>query len=126
MRCYRSSLDVLARAVDQWNEEAAQDGVNFETVMQLGDLIDGQNNGTYGAGLDFTKPQTESAWGAVSEVRITLLGEDDKLMVPLLPPAGDVCQNGSCVPALSVLLVSLVSLIRLSFPKPSTIPSVVQ
>lgn len=70
VRCYRGGLRVLGQAVEAWNSEAAQGaGCDFAAVMQLGDLIDGQNSGTYGAGLEFPEPRSETAWASVHEVR---------------------------------------------------------
>ncbi len=84
VRCYRGGLGVLDYAVRTWNAEAATgrggergrglgggDGgrIDLVTVMQLGDLIDGQNNGTYGAGLKFPGPRSDAAWTHVREVR---------------------------------------------------------
>jgi manganese-dependent ADP-ribose/CDP-alcohol diphosphatase len=59
-RDYRGSLVQLATAVEHWNVNAQ---VSF--VLQLGDLIDGQNNGTYGHGLDFSEPKSKEAFAAV-------------------------------------------------------------
>ena len=69
VRCYRGGLKVLDQAVEAWNLEARRADCDFAAVMQLGDLIDGQNNGTYGAGLEFPEPQSEVAWATVQEVR---------------------------------------------------------
>jgi manganese-dependent ADP-ribose/CDP-alcohol diphosphatase len=60
-RDYRGSLDQLAAAVDHWN------GTDISFVAQLGDLIDGQNNGKYGHGLDFAEPKSDEAFKAVAE-----------------------------------------------------------
>lgn len=60
IRAYRGSLSQTAQAVAHWNAC----GVDF--VVQLGDLIDGQNAGKYGAGLHFDEPQSEVAFSAVA------------------------------------------------------------
>ena len=52
-RAYRDTLRQIKLAVNSWNAA----GVLF--VAQLGDLIDGQNAGGYGAGLQFDGPQSE-------------------------------------------------------------------
>ena len=65
-RNFRRGLCALKRAIDTWNADSSQ--LNFVTVMQLGDLIDGQNSGTYGAGLDFDKPQSEQSWQLASKI----------------------------------------------------------
>ena len=89
IRRYRDSLQALNSAVQHWNEEHGQpvqysdesantsEGetqkeeearVSFAAVMQLGDLIDGQNNGQYGAGQNFAEPQSQVAWEQAFEV----------------------------------------------------------
>jgi hypothetical protein len=45
------------------NPSTRRDGVEF--VLQLGDLIDGQNSGTYAQGLQMASPQTANALAAV-------------------------------------------------------------
>ena len=62
IRAYRGALEQTRRAVTLWN---SLENVRF--VAQLGDLIDGQNAGKYGAGLSFKAPQTEVAFGRVTE-----------------------------------------------------------
>lgn len=52
-RKYRDTLRQTELAVASWNQAK----VNF--VVQLGDLIDGQNAGGYGAGLSFSEPQSD-------------------------------------------------------------------
>lgn len=59
VRGYRGTLHQAHEAVKVWNEHE----VAF--VAQLGDLIDGQNAGSYGAGLSFTEPQSDIALGRV-------------------------------------------------------------
>jgi manganese-dependent ADP-ribose/CDP-alcohol diphosphatase len=61
VRHYRGTLSQADAAAEHWNRS----GVDF--VVQLGDLIDGQNAGGYGAGLDFAEPQSESALARVVE-----------------------------------------------------------
>ena len=61
VRDYRGSLPQVRQAVDAWN---ALPKLSF--VAQLGDLIDGQNAGTYGAGLTFESPQSEVAFDRVA------------------------------------------------------------
>ncbi|KAL1496478.1 hypothetical protein AB1Y20_016432 [Prymnesium parvum] len=58
-RRYRDTLRQAGLAAQSWNEA----GVLF--VAQLGDLIDGQNAGGYGAGLRFDGPQSEVAFEKV-------------------------------------------------------------
>eukprot|EP00965_Chrysotila_dentata_P008630 280697-Pleurochrysis_carterae.AAC.1 len=60
VRCYRSGLEQTGQAVRVWN---SLPDLNF--VAQLGDLIDGQNNGKYGAGLQFEEPQSAVAFDRV-------------------------------------------------------------
>ena len=55
-RNYRGGLAQTERAVEFWNSLN-----NLAFVAQLGDLIDGQNAGTYGQGLDFDSPQSAPA-----------------------------------------------------------------
>ena len=93
-RSYRRALLGLKQSIDAWNGLAAQltqsrtgeeecrrddgghssgncsdhprhlrTGVSF--VLQLGDLIDGQNSGTYSQGLEMEAPQTTRAMEAV-------------------------------------------------------------
>eukprot|EP00906_Rhabdomonas_costata_P035051 RCo049275 len=53
LRSYRSSLQAVREAVRSWN------ALELNFVAQLGDLIDGQNAGSYGAGLKLGgKPQS--------------------------------------------------------------------
>lgn len=59
VRKYRGTLAQAHQAAEHWNAA----GVNF--AVQLGDLIDGQNAGGYGAGLSFAEPQSETALGRV-------------------------------------------------------------
>ena len=61
-RYYRDTVRQAKLAVDSWNAHK----VLF--VAQLGDLIDGQNAGGYGAGLSFDKPQSEVALDRVVSV----------------------------------------------------------
>ena len=63
-RYYRGTLGQARQAVQLWN------GLSPPPlfVAQLGDLIDGQNAGTYGAGLGFSSPQSDGAWARVTEV----------------------------------------------------------
>ena len=67
VRNYRGTLAQAQDAVALWNSM----GVQF--VVQLGDLIDGQNAGGYGAGLKFEEPQSEQA---LSRVASALAGSD--------------------------------------------------
>ena len=55
VRNYRGTLEQTRKAVALWN------GLDPTPlfVAQLGDLIDGQNAGAYGAGKSFTRPQSE-------------------------------------------------------------------
>ena len=64
VRKYRGTLAQTRRAVEHWNalsEPAAA------CVLNLGDIIDGQNAGKYGAGLAFSKPQSEVALTRVGD-----------------------------------------------------------
>lgn len=70
-RRYRESVKCLDQAVKCWTEEVQDDKRNlkFIGVMQLGDLIDGQNSGKYGNGLTFeNSPKSEEAWSVVKKV----------------------------------------------------------
>jgi len=62
-RRYRGTLAQIHDAVTLWNGLRRDAGLSF--VIQLGDLIDGQNAGKYGAGLGFMSsgagPQSEVA-----------------------------------------------------------------
>jgi hypothetical protein len=57
--------------VSDWNEEVQGDErLRMAAVMQLGDLIDGQNSGKYGHGLEFDQgPKSEEAWRRALHVR---------------------------------------------------------
>ena len=57
-RGYRDSALHCASTVQTW--KALQPMPQF--IVQLGDLIDGQNSGTYGQGLQLSKPQTHTAF----------------------------------------------------------------
>mmetsp|Transcript_24525 Transcript_24525/g.43521 ORF Transcript_24525/g.43521 Transcript_24525/m.43521 type:complete len:462 (-) Transcript_24525:59-1444(-) len=57
-RYYRGTANNLQAAVSWWNKECP----DIRFVAQLGDLIDGQNAGKYGEGLNFTVPQSETAF----------------------------------------------------------------
>ena len=56
-RDYRASLGYAKEAMDYWSSLATP----LTFIAQLGDLIDGQNAGQYGQGLDFDSPQSEVA-----------------------------------------------------------------
>lgn len=58
-RGYRRALDVTRAAVEYWNTNARAQGMQF--IAQLGDLVDGQNAGRYGQGLNFKEPQSHQA-----------------------------------------------------------------
>jgi manganese-dependent ADP-ribose/CDP-alcohol diphosphatase len=62
VRKYRGTLQQTRRAVDAWTGMA-----DIRFVAQLGDLIDGQNAGKYGAGLGFSTPQSNVALGRVTD-----------------------------------------------------------
>ena len=65
VRRYRGTLSQTRSAVSLWNSLA-----DLRFVIQLGDLIDGQNAGKYGAGLGFMSsgagPQSEAALSRVT------------------------------------------------------------
>jgi manganese-dependent ADP-ribose/CDP-alcohol diphosphatase len=62
LRSYRRSLQGLEYAVEYWNTHTP----DIAFIAQLGDLIDGQNAGTYGQGLTFSStPKSEAAMDAV-------------------------------------------------------------
>ena len=63
-RDYRGTLAHTKRAVERWNTLSPPP----HFIAQLGDLIDGQNNGTYGQGLLFESPQTEVAFQRVMDL----------------------------------------------------------
>jgi manganese-dependent ADP-ribose/CDP-alcohol diphosphatase len=60
VRKYRGTVAQARAAVDLWNSVDTAFNVN------LGDLIDGQNAGKYGAGLQFAEPQTDAAFARVA------------------------------------------------------------
>jgi len=64
-RAYRGVLSEAVKAVDCWNR-VEDPPIKF--VAQLGDLVDGQNAGEYGQGLNFEEPQSDKALGRVLEV----------------------------------------------------------
>ena len=79
IRLYRGAKDALAVAVAEWNglnatselAPESKSGLDFRVVMQLGDLIDGQNSGTYGALREYCEThgsQTDAAWNRVMDV----------------------------------------------------------
>lgn len=63
VRMYRGTLKQTRAAVEHWNSLSSPE-VSF--VLQLGDLIDGQNAGGYGAGLTFAEPQSGIALSRVA------------------------------------------------------------
>lgn len=56
-REYRNSVRSAAEVVQQWQSRSTP----LSFIAQLGDLIDGQNAGGYGQGLDLKEPQSEQA-----------------------------------------------------------------
>ena len=60
-RGYRNALKEARRAVEYWKELVPSPLF----IAQLGDLIDGQNSGTYGQGTAMESPQSEKAFTAV-------------------------------------------------------------
>ena len=62
-RAYRDSARHAAEAIHHWS--ALETRPLF--IAQLGDLIDGQNAGKYGQGLDLEEPQSEEALNTVLE-----------------------------------------------------------
>lgn len=56
-RDYRASLTHAQHAIDYWSD--LEKPLAF--IAQLGDLIDGQNAGKYGQGLNFSTPQSKVA-----------------------------------------------------------------
>jgi len=62
IRKYRGTLEQTRRAVEHWN---ALREPSAACILNLGDIIDGQNAGGYGAGLTFDGPQSEAALGRV-------------------------------------------------------------
>ena len=63
VRKYRGTLPQTRAAVAHWNA-LTEPRPSF--VLNLGDLIDGQNAGGYGAGLNMAEPQSEVALGRVT------------------------------------------------------------
>ena len=63
VRKYRGTLGQAKAAADYWNR---LESPKTSFVLQLGDLIDGQNAGGYGAGLSFSEPQSEAALSRVA------------------------------------------------------------
>ena len=63
-RDYRASLAHAQNAVEYWS--SLESPLAF--IAQLGDLIDGQNAGKYGQGLNFDEPQSKVALQQVQEV----------------------------------------------------------
>lgn len=63
-RNYRGTLGQVKRAVELWNSLIPRPLF----IAQLGDLIDGQNAGGYGAGLNMASPQSQPALNIVTEL----------------------------------------------------------
>ena len=61
LRQYRSSAQHAKTVLDEWGQSASPPAF----IGQLGDLIDGQNAGQYGQGLELTSPQSEPALSEV-------------------------------------------------------------
>ena len=76
IRRYRPALSQARDAVRLWNSRA----VAF--VVQLGDIIDGQNAGKYGAGLGFSEPQSDAAFSRVA-------GELERCDAPIYHAVGN-------------------------------------
>lgn len=77
-RSYRCGPGVAREAVKYWSQLS-----DLKFVAQLGDLIDGQNSGTYGQGLAFKDaPQTDVAFDRV-------FTELDKCTVPMYHAIGN-------------------------------------
>ena len=62
-RTYRGGIEYTRAAVQYWNNMQPQP----HFIMQLGDIIDGQNNGTYGQGLNLKQPQSQSALSSITQ-----------------------------------------------------------
>ena len=77
-RGYRNSLSHAEKAVDFWNQQ--QPVPSF--VVQLGDIIDGQNSGTYGQGLSFSEAQSKEAFAQV-------IAQLDKSLAPVYHVVGN-------------------------------------
>eukprot|EP00656_Telonema_subtile_P045607 TRINITY_DN51863_c0_g1_i1.p1 TRINITY_DN51863_c0_g1~~TRINITY_DN51863_c0_g1_i1.p1 ORF type:complete len:323 (+),score=72.66 TRINITY_DN51863_c0_g1_i1:84-1052(+) len=76
-RYYRCGLSVAKEAVACWNAR------DLKFVGQLGDLIDGQNSGTYGQGVAFKdQPKSDSAFAEVFE-------ELQRCVVPMYHAVGN-------------------------------------
>jgi len=60
-RAYRASAGHAAQAIQHWCSLEYKPAF----IAQLGDLIDGQNAGEYGQGLDLTEPESEQAFQEV-------------------------------------------------------------
>ena len=63
-RTYRESLGHTRTAIEFWNSMNPKP----DFIMQLGDLIDGQNSGTYGQGLEFDSPRSGKALAEMLEI----------------------------------------------------------
>ena len=75
-RYYRGSLGGARRAVAGFNE-AFREKESLAFVAQLGDLIDGQNSGTYGEGLKWREAPRSRV--ALDEVMAVLRGTDARV-----------------------------------------------
>ncbi len=76
MRSYRGSLAVLKRAAEAWRMQP------HSFILQLGDIIDGQNSGKYGQGLSKFSPsgcQSDIALRAVLSVFSRFGWSSDKI-----------------------------------------------
>ena len=62
-RTYRGGIEHTRSAVQYWNNMLPQPLF----IMQLGDIIDGQNSGTYGQGLKMKDPQSLSALHSITD-----------------------------------------------------------
>ena len=62
-RAYRDSIRHATRTINEWISL----DIRPAFIAQLGDLIDGQNAGEYGQGLDLDEPQSERAFESVIE-----------------------------------------------------------
>jgi hypothetical protein len=101
-RRYRGTLPQTRAAVAHWNA-LTQPAPAF--VVNMGDLIDGQNAGKYGAGLQFESPQSDVAFGRVATALSPCVADvfhaigNHELCTPHHPPRARVRATHGCTRA---------------------------
>jgi len=77
-RGYRDALHHVKKAVSFWNSQVPLPAF----VVQVGDIIDGQNSGTYGQGVSFSAPQSNAAF-------LRVIAQLEKSMAPVYHVIGN-------------------------------------